>query len=356
MGRRVASDACLSDLLQIAVGLCQQAGDTCPRKGPGRPPDYPDWLIAVLIMVATLKRRKSKSAQYRFLEQNQALLLAALEIERLPSRGTYCQRYVGVQRLLQEAIRLQGVATVKERLVDVRCVAGDKSLLAAQGPVWPKKAKEEGRVPRGVDREASWSYSKHHGWVYGYSYEVVVSAGKNGVVLPLLASAGGAHLRETKTFADKVAQLPTGCRYVLLDAGYDSNALAEEVEWTPDGKRTGRRCLCPQIYRRGDHRRPSKPRVERGTRRRHRDLRDQRRAFLQTAPAQKLYVRRGQTVEPYNQWFKSLFAFQNRVWHRGLDNNRTQLLAAIFVYQLLVRYNHRRGNQNGAVQWILDGL
>ena len=68
------------------------------------------------------------------------------------------------------------------------------------------------------------------------------------------------------------------------------------------------------------------------------------------------YARRGQTVEPFNDWFKGLFELDQQVWHRGLDNNRTQMLAAIFAYQLLVRYNYRRGNENGQVKWITDCL
>jgi len=32
------------------------------------------------------------------------------------------------------------------------------------------------------------------------------------------------------------------------------------------------------------------------------------------------------------------------------------VLGAIFAYQLLVRYNHRLGNHNGKVRWILDSL
>jgi hypothetical protein len=32
-------------------------------------------------------------------------------------------------------------------------------------------------------------------------------------------------------------------------------------------------------------------------------------------------------VEPFNEWFKSLFELDDRVWHRGLENNQTQLLA-----------------------------
>ena len=61
-------------------------------------------------------------------------------------------------------------------------------------------------------------------------------------------------------------------------------------------------------------------------------------------------------MEPFHEWFKSLFELDQRVWHRGLDNNRTQLLAALFAYQVLLRYNHRHGGHNGQVKWILDVL
>ena len=42
--------------------------------------------------------------------------------------------------------------------------------------------------------------------------------------------------------------------------------------------------------------------------------------------------------------------------HYPVCADRTQLLAAIFAYQLLVRYNYRRGNENGQVKWIMDCL
>jgi hypothetical protein len=32
------------------------------------------------------------------------------------------------------------------------------------------------------------------------------------------------------------------------------------------------------------------------------------------------------------------------------------MLAALFAYQLLVRYNHRRGHKNGQVRWLMDRL
>ncbi len=62
------------------------------------------------------------------------------------------------------------------------------------------------------------------------------------------------------------------------------------------------------------------------------------------------------TVEPFNDWFKGRFDLATSVWHRGLANNVTQVTAAIFVYQLLLRYHHKRGGTNGNIQWILDAL
>jgi hypothetical protein len=49
-----------------------------------------------------------------------------------------------------------------------------------------------------------------------------------------------------------------------------------------------------------------------------------------------------------------LFELNDRVGRRGLENDQTQSLAALFAYQTLVRYNRRQGNENGQVQWILD--
>lgn len=40
--------------------------------------------------------------------------------------------------------------------------------------------------------------------------------------------------------------------------------------------------------------------------------------------------------------------------HRGAY--AALVLAALFAYGLLVRYNHRRGNENGQIRWIIDAL
>ena len=70
MGQRAKVGTCLPALVKMAIPLCQEAERQCPRTGPGRPPVIPDWVLAVLIMVGVLKRRKTKSAQYRFLSEH----------------------------------------------------------------------------------------------------------------------------------------------------------------------------------------------------------------------------------------------------------------------------------------------
>ena len=57
----------LTKLVKMAIPICRAAQRQCPRTGPGRSPDFDDWKMAVLILTAVLSKRKSKSAQYRFL-------------------------------------------------------------------------------------------------------------------------------------------------------------------------------------------------------------------------------------------------------------------------------------------------
>lgn len=95
---------------------------------------------------------------------------------------------------------------------------------------------------------------------------------------------------------------------------------------------------------------------EKGRRERQRRRRVQRLAFLRSRAGQKLYARRKETVEPFNGTFKALFEWDQRVWQRGLDNNRTCVLSGIFAYQLLVRHHWKHGGRDAQIQYILDGL
>jgi hypothetical protein len=356
MGKRATVGTCLASLVKMAVPLCQQAERECPRTGPGRKPEIADWVLAVLIMVAVIKRKKSKSAQYRFLDEHRRELAELLGTDQFPARSTYFDRYRRAHLLFQCAIKLQGQKAIAEGIIDAADVAADKSLIAARGPLWHQSDRKKNRIPkglRGVDRDSAWGRSKHDGWVQGYSFEVVVSATKNSPIFPLLASADTASAKETTTFDEKIDDLPEATKNVSADSGYDSNHIAERIEYSTEGKRTGRRFVCPENKRGSKDksgRKPVEPRDESHRRRL------ARRQFYRSRRGKTIYRRRSQTVEPFNEWFKSLFELEDRVWHRGLENNQTQLLAALFAYGLLVRYNHRRGNENGQIRWIIDTL
>lgn len=353
MGKRALARLPLPALVELAVPLLKRAERESPRTGPGRPPVIPDWVLGVLIMVAVLKQKKSKSAQYTFLLEHQALLLKWMGSNAFPGRTTYFERYRRAHRLFETAVRLQGEQAIEQGVVDARCVAVDKSVLSARGPLWHQRQRREGVFPRGIDRDSTWTYSEHHGWIQGYGYEVVITASYRGLCFPLLASVDQAHVREHRTFEPKIAELPQQTRFLLLDTGYDSNALAEAVEWDSTGRRTGRFYLCPPA--------PAKrksSRTWRETRERsfHRQRREARRSRLRQRRFRRLYARRGKTIEPFNDHFKRLFDVHDRVWHRGLDNNRTQLLAGVFCYQLLVRLNLLHGKHHRRIKTLLDRL
>src|SRR5919107_1107459 len=151
MGRRTEPDVDLRTLLQLAVPLLREAERVDPRTGRGDKPDIPDWLIAGLIMAAVLRKKKSKSAQYRFLCDRRAELAGGLGDDRLPSRATYFRRYRRAHRLYRAAVRLQGERAIAEGVAQPRHLAVDKSLVAGHGPPWHAADRAAGEVPGGVD-------------------------------------------------------------------------------------------------------------------------------------------------------------------------------------------------------------
>src|SRR5579863_736089 len=225
MGKRAREGTCVRALVRMAVPLLKAAEQQCPRTGPGAKPDIPDWVMAGLIMIVMIKKKKTKAAQYRFLSEHRREIADWLGSDAFPARATYYRRYHRAHKFYRAAIRVQGERAIAEGVTDAQDVAVDKSLVATQGKPWHKSDRNRGRVPAGVDCQAGWGYSEHDGWVYGYSFEVVVSSTPQTTVFPLLASADRANASEPRSFREKVAELPSSTRNVSADTGYDANYL-----------------------------------------------------------------------------------------------------------------------------------
>ena len=179
---------------------------------------------------------KEQIGQFRFLSDKgtRQRIAQAAGCDDFPSRSTFFRRYKRAHQLFRTAIRLQGEKGLAEGVADPEVVAVDKSLIAARGPLWHKRDRQIGRIPKGlhgVDQDSTWACSQHDGWVQGYSFEVLVTATAGSTVYPLLASSDTASAKETQTCREKMAALPKNTRYVLIDSGYDSNELAEQVEY-----------------------------------------------------------------------------------------------------------------------------
>ncbi|GIX00132.1 MAG: hypothetical protein KatS3mg111_3464 [Pirellulaceae bacterium] len=104
MSKRATVGTTLASLVQMAVPLCQQAEREGPCTGPGRKPEILDWVLAVLIMVAILKRKKSQSSQYRFLDEHRSQLKRLLGTCKFPARSRYVDRYRRAHGLFKHAI------------------------------------------------------------------------------------------------------------------------------------------------------------------------------------------------------------------------------------------------------------
>ncbi|MCY2974283.1 MAG: transposase [Planctomycetota bacterium] len=351
--------ACLERLIAIAKPILLKSERKHPIVGPGRKPEIPDWVLALLILSATLKKKKTKSAQFRWISSNRRHFERHLDGHRLPSRSTYFDRFKKAHSIMDESILLMGQKAVHSGWADASITAIDKSLMVAKGPKWWKGDRLKNRIPkklRGVDQDSQWGFSSHHGWVQGYSFEVVVSCGKNGVVFPLVASADVASMSEHRSFGQKIRRIPQCTRYVLADAGYDNNEFADQIELKGERK-TGKWFLCPQNSR-GQKGKLVAPKGEFESKRKYatRLRRAQRRMAFKSKLSQKHFRPRSQCIEPFNEWFKSAFELNERVWHRGIENNRTQVLSCIFAYQVLVSLNCKQKKPSGQIKPILDAL
>jgi hypothetical protein len=348
----------LRRLINLAIPICRLAGPLMPPRGPGRPHEFPEWAVAVMILIALARRLTSKSAQFRYLGARAGALVGRLGLDRFPARSTYFERYRTAYLLLAEALAAHARHAAARGHVAVRCAAADKTLIAAAGPPWHRAQRARGERPAGADPEASWSRSGHDGWVYGYGAVVIVSAPPRGggPAWPLAGSLDPAHVREARTPPAKLAGLPEAARYLVADMGYDSDDLGEAVEYDAEGRRTGRRLVGPQQARHnryGPAKRAWRVSRRRATRRAHRD---ERRRFYATPFGRSLYRRRGRTVEPFFGRLKGLFGLDEHVWHQGLGNNRTMVAAALVLYQILLAYNRIEGRDDAEVKWILDLL
>lgn len=112
----------LDEIVSVVAIYCRAAAERLPR-GPGAPPTIPGWVLAVMVLVGVLLRKKTKNAQYVWWTAHQSDFQRWFPQQRFPARSTFYDRYRRVAPILQRAIELQGTDAVRKGWAQAETVA-----------------------------------------------------------------------------------------------------------------------------------------------------------------------------------------------------------------------------------------
>jgi hypothetical protein len=320
--------------LLVLVDMVWAEGEPQPR-GRGAPKVYSELVVFKMYVVSLVKKRWERRSLWRYLSANPAVATAC-GLSRVPDRRTLDRRLNEVAPQAEAQIRALGLALSVELVTNCATSASDGSAFATHGPVWHKKDKKAGIVPKGLhglDREADWIQSSYHGWVYGYKAHVTTSVSRATVRVVLDATVTGSAC-ESHILQDRVASLPELIETFLLDAGYDDGDLIGCCA------QRGITVLAPLSKPIGQSTPPD---------------RCDRAAFLASDRGRAWYKQRGASIEPFFATIKDLFSL-DPLPVQGKDKASAFILLALYAWNLIVLFNFLNNDPLGAVKPVLDCL
>jgi hypothetical protein len=311
----IAEESLLVRLVRLVDRIPQPPAPE--QRGRGRPRVYSERLFLKALVIMMVRHLSKVHELLSVLEQPTAEMRTLrgllMEGERFPTRRTWERRLKALPESLPAQIACFGrelVQLLQPWRTEGRAVAIDSTVLRANGGVWHKKDREQGKVPHtSIDTEAHWTKSGWHGWVYGWKLHIACTVA--AVWIPLAAELTPANAADNEVAPRLLGRLPEQARYILGDRHYNAPELQHLCEQTD-------RWLVTTRYGAYPH---TDPGVE------------VRRLF---------HKLRSQTIENFNEQFKGIFDSHGQVPTRGLLNTRRFALGAIFVYQLalLYRFEH----------------
>lgn len=286
-----------------------------PRQRRGRPPTYSNRLLLKALMIMIIRRLYTAWALLAFLEQPDRLARQLRDLlteqGRFPSRRTWERRLQALPSSLPSLIGAFGrylVRILRPWEEQGHGVAVDSTALRAHGGVWHKKHREQGIVPHpSIDTEAAWSKSGWHGWWYGWKLHLVVTLGR--VWIPLAAELTAANRADNEMAPLLFQELPLEVRYVLGDQHYNTPELRADCALRNRELVATRRGVYPH--------------TDGGV--------EVRRLFHRL---------RSQAIEPFNGLFKNIFEWGGQMPVKGLQRCQLIALGALFLYQLVLLYQH----------------
>ena len=195
---------------------------------------------------------------------------------------------------------------------------------AKGGRVWHKKDKQAGIVPqglRGLDKEASWSFSKTDGWIYGHGTFCLTSHDKSVVGLFLWMSNSAS---EAKRLAQEIPAFAEFLETVCMDSKADDEVMYSDLK-----DKYGIKLLTVP--------RTAMDKSER---------RQKMIAEQMKKENRLIYKQRSVTVEPMQGLLKDIFGLED-CWMQGNESNRW-LFAAMGI---AVQMAQHQASANGQSTW-----
>ena len=288
------------------------------KRKRGRPYVYSDSLMVKALIIMIVKRLYSAYSLLAFLEQGtmvtEQLKEMLQENGQFPSRRTWERRLARLPERLPGLIGALGrelVCLLQPWATSGRAVAIDSTPMEARGGVWHTKDREKGLVPHtSIDTEAHWGRSDYHGWYYGWKLHLTVTVA--AIWIPLSARLTPANIYDGNEAIALLEEISPEARFVLGDNHYKTPDILAYCQ-------TNDRFLVASG--RGPY-----PHDDLGVKVR-----------------QIFHLLRSKTIEPFNQLFKSVFDLHENVPVKGLQRTSLILLAAVFLYQIVLLYQFENG-------------
>jgi hypothetical protein len=203
----------------------------------------------------------------------------------------------------------------------------------AKGGVWHKKDKAQGIIPAGLtglDKEATWSFSKADGWLYGHGSFALVSH-QVPVLLQFKWMKNSAS--EAKRMELEVAQVSEWLEVVCMDSKADDEKMFTRLQ-----TKQGIKLLT--VPRR---------KMDKSERRK------QMIAEQLKIENRQIYKQRSITVEPMQGLVKELFELE-KCWMRGDESNRWTFAAMGIAVQIAQRTAYLNGSSTWNIKDEVLGL
>lgn len=301
----------------------------------GAPKQYSAKTMFKVYVVGMVKKLNARRSLWRYLSSHEQIA-AGCGLTRIPDRRTLDRRLREIAPQAEQQIRSLGLMLSVEGVTDGKIAASDGSAFKTGGPVWHKKDKKAGIVPKGLhglDKQADWIFSAYHGWVYGYKAHVTLSLSPATVRVVLDATVTGSAC-ESHVLQERIADLSPLIDVMLLDAGYDEATLLAILQ------QHRIEALVPL----------AKP-IGASTAQDRKD----RAAYLASPEGKARYKQRGTGIEPFFSTLKSLFGL-DPLPTRGKSTASVFILLALYAWNLIVLFNFYNNRPLGEVKPILDIL